>query len=108
MWDENAQNEEMEGIVTLITDEGEEVRFLCLDVVDYEGEEYAVMSEIVDGEPEQEVVILRAEPVGENGEESFEGVEDEATMKAVFAIFQEHIEQGPSFELPEEAEPEEE
>ena len=41
MWDENAQNEEMNGIITMITDEGEEVRFLCLDVVDYEGEEYA-------------------------------------------------------------------
>lgn len=114
MWEENEQAEgleelpeEMDGIITMTTESGEEVQFLFLDLVEYEGAEYVVMAELVDGEPEQEVVILRAEPVGEDGVENYEGVEDEGVMQAVFAIFQQHMEE-PVFELPEDAAVEEE
>lgn len=100
---EGMEEEEFDGIITMTGENGEEVNFLFLDLVEYEGKEYAVMAQIVDGEPEQEAVILEVIPAEEeDGIESYEGVEDDETLQAVFALFQERSMEGWDFELTEE------
>lgn len=89
------QNEiQDENIITLTDDEGNDVEFFLLDVVEYKDEDYMVMiplddddEELDEDDEEDEVVILKV--VHEGDEEIYSGVEDEETLNAVFAIFQE-------------------
>lgn len=77
-------NHDDDNIVVLSDEEGNNIEFEILDLVDYEGEEYVILlSTEGDGD---EVVILKSEE-DENGEEDFYGVEDEAVLDAVFNIF---------------------
>jgi|GEM_PF-620997 len=100
---EGMEEEAFDGIITMTGEDGEEVNFLFLDLVEYEGKDYAVMAQIVDGEPEQEAVILEVvPPEEEDGIESYEGVEDDETLQAVFALFQERSMEGWDFELNED------
>ena len=89
--DEENMNEELDNIVTLNDENGEEVKFEFLDLVEYNGEEYVVLlpvEEDVDGDP-GEVVILKVEDTDNEEEESYIGVEDEEELNAVFEIFKE-------------------
>ena len=56
---------ENQNIVTLIDEEGAELRFEVLDVIDYEGAEYAVL--LPDDEEADSVIILKVN-VDEEGE----------------------------------------
>lgn len=77
-------NHEDDNIVVLCDEDGNNVEFEILDLVDYEGEEYVILlSTEGDGD---EVVILKSEE-DENGEEDFYGVEDDEVLEAVFNIF---------------------
>ena len=79
--------ENFDNIITLNDENGDEVRFEFLDLVEYEGEKYVVLlPEDGDGE----VVILRLDDTDLDSEEdTFLGVEDEETLQAVFGIFKE-------------------
>lgn len=77
---------ENQNIVTLIDEEGVEMRFEVLDVIGYEGTDYAVL--ILDDEEADSVIILRVD-VDENGEESLSSESDENVLDAVFGIFAE-------------------
>ena len=83
---DNEKNMELDNIVTLEDENGAEVPFEFLDLVDYQGEEYVVLLPV--GEESEEVLILH---VGHEDEEtdSYTGVEDEETLNAVFALFKE-------------------
>lgn len=76
--------EDMDGIVVMEDDEGNVVEFEFLDLVEYEGNDYAVLLPPDD----DEVVILRVDSVDEDTEE-YTGVDDEAILQAVFNIFRE-------------------
>ena len=80
-------DENFDNIITLNDENGDEVRFEFLDLVEYEGEKYVVLlPEDGDGE----VVILRLDDTDLDSEEdTFLGVEDEETLQAVFGIFKE-------------------
>ena len=78
---------ESQNIVTLIDEEGTEMRFEVLDVIEYEGTDYAVL--IPDDEEADSVIILRVD-VDENGNESLDTEHDEKILDAVFAIFVEN------------------
>ena len=80
-------DENFDNIITLHDENGDEVRFEFLDLVEYEGEKYVVLlPEDGDGE----VVILRLDDTDLDSEEdTFLGVEDEETLQAVFGIFKE-------------------
>ena len=78
---------ESQNIVTLIDEEGTEMRFEVLDVIEYEGTDYAVL--IADDEEADSVIILRVD-VDENGNESLDTEHDEKILDAVFAIFVEN------------------
>ena len=83
-----------DNIVVLNDEEGKEVPFEFLDVVDYEDNEYVVLTPIDAGDDEGTVVILQLETSGEDDEEdveSYVAVEDEAVLNAVFDIFKDRI-----------------
>ncbi len=83
---DNEKNMELDNIVTLEDENGAEVPFEFLDLVEYQGEEYVVLLPVE--EESEEVLILH---VGHEDEEtdSYTGVEDEETLNAVFALFKE-------------------
>ena len=89
--DENFEGEELDNIVILNDEDGNEVRFEFLDLVELEDEEYVVLLP-VEGDVEEDgrVVILRLEDSDEDsGEESYIGVDDQETLDKVFEIFKE-------------------
>ncbi len=86
MENENLLPEEEVSILTLTDENGEELNFEYLDSIEYQGVEYLVLAP--EGDEEGETVILEVQPVDEENENYF-GVEDEAVLEAVFAIFKE-------------------
>lgn len=93
--DENSQGEELDNIVILNDEEGNEVKFEFLDVVELDEEEYVVLLPVAEeGEEEEgEVVILKIEDNDdeEAEEESYVSVEDEEVLNKVFEIFKERF-----------------
>lgn len=96
MWvkmDENLNGEEeLDNIVILNDEDGNEVKFEFLDLIDYEDEQYVVLLPMVeeDEEDDGEVVILKVEDTDEDSdEESYVSVEDEDVLMKVFEIFKE-------------------
>ena len=86
----NGENEELDTIVILNDENGEEVKFEFLDLVELDEEEYVVLLPVTeDGEEDEgEVVILKVEDTDEDSEEeSYVSVEDEDILNKVFEIF---------------------
>ena len=80
------ENEEVDNIIVLKDEEGNEVQFEFLDLIDYEGEEYVVLLPAEETEDAGEVVILQVEDT-DSEEESYISVEDEDVLNKVFEIF---------------------
>ena len=79
--------EEMDNEGTLITledEEGNEIEFEFLDVVEYEGEEYVVLIE--NDEDADEVVILKINVIDDETEE-YLSIEDDELLEKRFEIF---------------------
>ena len=90
--DENYEGEELDNIVILNDEDGNEVKFEFLDLVELDDEEYVVLLPVTeDGEEDEgEVVILKVEDTDEDDEEeSYVSVEDEDVLNRVFEIFKE-------------------
>ncbi len=88
--DDVEMDEELDNIIVLNDENGEEVEFEFLDLIDYEGEEYVVLLPIEEEEEDAgEVVILRVEDAGSEDEESYVSVEDDETLNKIFEIFKE-------------------
>lgn len=90
--EENFEGEELDNIVILNDEEGNEVKFEFLDLVELDEEEYVVLLPVTEeGEEEEgEVVILKVEDTDEEAdEESYVSIEDEETLNKVFEIFKE-------------------
>ena len=77
----------MEDLIVLTDEDGQEVEFELLDLIEYQGEEYAVLYPAEGGEDEL-VHILRvvAEDLDEE-EARYEGLEDQELIEAVYRIF---------------------
>lgn len=78
--------EELDNIVVLTDEEGNEVGFEFIDLIQYQGEEFVVLLPCED--EDDEVVILKVED-GDTEEENYVSVDDEDTLMAVFEIFKE-------------------
>ena len=91
--DENFEEEEVDNLVVLNDEEGNEVKFEFLDLVELDNEEYVVLLPITaEGqEDEGEVVILKVEDSDDENseEESYVSVDSEETLNKVFDIFKE-------------------
>lgn len=89
--DENFEGEELENIVILNDENGNEVKFEFLDLIELDEEEYVILLPITENgeEDEGEVVILKLEDNDdeESEEESYVSVDDEETLNKVFEIF---------------------
>lgn len=88
--DENM--EDLDNIIVLNNEDGEEVKFEFLDLVDLDDEQYVVLLPMVEDneEEEGEVVILKLEDTDEDSdEESYVSVDDEEVLMKVFNIFKE-------------------
>ena len=86
------ENEELDNIIILNDEQGNEVKFEFLDLVELDEEEYVVLLPVSEEgeEDEGEVVILKLEDTEEDSEEeSYVGVENEEILNKVFAIFKE-------------------
>lgn len=84
-------DEDLDNIIVLNDENGEEVQFEFLDIVELDDEEYVVLLPVEeeDSESDGEVVILKIEDTDSDEEESYVGVEDEDTLNKVFEIFKE-------------------
>lgn len=84
------EGEELDNIIVLNDENGEEIEFEFLDLIEYEGDEYVVLlPNDEDEEDAGEVVILKLEDSDSEDEESYVSVDDEDVLKAVFEIFKE-------------------
>ena len=86
------EDEELDNIIVLNDENGNEVKFEFLDLVELDDEEYVVLLPVSEEgeEDEGEVVILKLEDTDEDSdEESYVGVEDEEILNKVFQIFKE-------------------
>ena len=87
---ENYEGEELDNIVILNDEDGNEVKFEFLDLVELDDEEYVVLLPVTsEGEEDEgEVVILKLEDTDDDSEEeSYVGVEDEEILNQLFEIF---------------------
>ena len=92
--DENENlDEELDNVVILNDEEGNEVKFEFLDLVELNDEEYVILLPMTeDGEEDEgEVVILKVEDSDDDEEESYVSVDDEAILNQVFDIFKERF-----------------
>ncbi len=78
---------DLDNTITLCDDEGNEVEFDFLDLIEYKNDEYAVLFPVEDMGNDGQVVILKVE---ENADDAaYIGIDDEAVIEAVFEIFKE-------------------
>ena len=86
--DNNFTNEELNDVIVLNDEDGNDVEFEFLDLIEYEGEEYVVLLPL--DEDADEVVILKVIPgEDEDDAQEYESVEDTDVLNAVFEIFKE-------------------
>ena len=85
-------DEELDNIIILNDEDGNEVQFEFLDLIELDGEEYVVLLPVEDDEEEDgEVVILKVEDTDSEDEESYVSVDDQEILNKVFEIFKEKV-----------------
>lgn len=87
MSEDTNNNEELDNIIVLNDEEGNETEFEFLDLIEYEGDEYVVLLPVEDADDADEVVILKVEDTESEDEESYVSVDDEEVLNKVFDIF---------------------
>ena len=81
---------ELDNIITLNDEEGNEVEFEFLDLIEYDGEEYVILLPVEIGEDADEVVILKFEgSENDDEQESYASIDDEKLLMTIFNIFKE-------------------
>ncbi len=83
------------------TEDGEEVELVVIDETQFNGTSYILVAEALPEETDEEaetdetvdVMILKSVGSDDEGEESFETVEDDTELEAVSKIFKELLEQ---------------
>ena len=81
---------DLDNIIVLNDEEGQEVKFEFLDLIEYDGEEYVILLPIEEDEEESdEVVILKVEDTESEEEESYVSVDDQEILNKLFEIFKE-------------------
>ncbi len=83
-------DEEEANIVVMMDEDGQEVEFEFIDLVEYKDESYVILLPVDEDDDSGEVVILKLTEV-DGDEESYVGVDDDETLEAVFAIFKERF-----------------
>jgi len=80
--------EELDNVVILNDEDGKEVKFEFLDLIEFEEQSYIVLLPLEEDEEDAgEVVILQVEDSESEEEESYVSVEDQEVLQKVFDIF---------------------
>ena len=88
MSDNNKNNSVENDNIILIDENGEEIEFECLDILELNDKNYVVLIEAaVDEELADEGEIVILEMIEENGENVFLTIEDDKELDLVFAEF---------------------
>lgn len=74
---------DFEDTIVLETEDGEEVEFEILDVIEYNNEEYVVMLPVDDDESEVTILLIEHD----DDEDAFVSIEDDDVLMTVFQIF---------------------
>ena len=88
--EKNFEGEELDNIITLNDEDGNEVKFEFLDLIELDDEQYVVLLPVLEEgeEDDGEVVILKLEDTDEDSDqESYVSVESEEKLMKVFNIF---------------------
>ena len=85
----NEMDEELDNIITLTNEDGEEVDFEFLDLIEYDSREFVVLMPTEDDDDEGQVVILEVQPIEDSDEETYASVDDEELLNKLFEIFKE-------------------
>lgn len=88
--------EDMQNIIILNDENGDEVRMEFLDMIEYESRVFVVL--LPCDEDGDEVVILEVEEMEDGEIESYASIEDEALLMKIFEIFKEKFKNEFSFE----------
>lgn len=83
----NDNYEELDNLIILNDEDGNEVRFEFLDLIEYDSEEYVVLLPL-DDEEDGMVVILKVESLDDEND-TYVSVEDDDALQAVYEIFKE-------------------
>ena len=94
MSEKEEMQEELDNMIVLTDDEGNDVEFEWLDTLELNDKTYVVV--LPTDEDADEVVILRMEEDGE--EETFVGLDDEDEVNEVFEAFKEKNKENFDFE----------
>lgn len=78
-----------ENTVKFITEDGDEIEFKVLEETKLNGKKYLLVVDDIEGEDEEALILC--ETGEENGETSYEIVEDDKEMAAVAKIFEEEL-----------------
>ena len=95
------EDEELTNLIPLIDEDGNEVNFEFLDLIEYDSEQYAILLPVEEEDEESagEVVILKVEDSDENEEgETYVSVDDEDILNKVFELFKEKFKDEFNFE----------
>lgn len=87
----DVNEEELDNIIVLNDENGNEVQFEFLDLIELDQEEYVVLLPVVEEDDEEagEVVILKVEDTDSEDEETYVSIDDENILNKVFEIFKE-------------------
>ncbi len=85
---DDSEVEDIDNIIVLNDENGDEVEFEFLDLIEYNGEEYVILLPVEDSDVAGEVVILKVEET-EDDEESYVSVDDDQVLQTIFEIFKE-------------------
>ena len=85
------EDEELNNIIILSDENGEDVEFEFLDLIEYDSEEYIVLLPVAEEDEEEDgqVVILKVESTENEDEESYVSVDDEEVLNTIFEMFKE-------------------
>ena len=91
---EAPETEEEDGRIYLTDEQGKEYPFDLLDIIPYEGDDYAVFypaDEAVESDDEDAEVVILKVIHNEDDTVEFEGPDDEKVLDAVFNAFMENM-----------------
>ena len=82
-------NEELDNVIILNDEDGKEVQFEFLDLIELDDEEYVVLLPVEEEDEDEpgEVVILKVEDTDKEDEESYVSIDDQEILNKVFEIF---------------------
>ena len=81
-------NEEFDNIIVLNDEEGGEVKFEFIDLIEYQGDNYVILLP-TDEDSDEVVILMLGEDPDNPDEETYASVDDEDALNAVFEIFKE-------------------